>query len=163
MIPDYQTLMRPVLECSKDGEISTKFAVEKLAKHFQLSEDELHELLPSGKQQKFANLVNWAKSYLKQAGLIKSTKRGYFSITDDGKKALGTQEQINNSFLYKYSAFQDFITRSKDSAQEPSQAEPLAAVESTPDEILRRAHQSIQDALALELLSTIKASSPAFF
>jgi restriction system protein len=81
MIPDYQTLMRPVLESSASGEISIKNAIFKLANQFQLSEEERQELLPSGKQLKFANRVNWAKSYLKQAGLVKATKRGHFAIT----------------------------------------------------------------------------------
>ncbi len=166
MIPDYQTLMRPVLECSKDGEISIKEIIGKLAKKFELSDEELNELLPSGKQQKFSHRANWAKTYLKQAGLVQSTKRGYFSITEEGKRALESKENINNNFLAKYDAFQDFKTRSRDSSKEPLENSGTLLDEdsgSTPDEILRQAHQSIQDALALELLSTIKASSPAFF
>ena len=117
MIPDYQTLMRPVLECSKDGETTMKEVVKILSQQFQLTDDELAEMLPSKRAPMFYNRVAWAKFYLQQAGLIKSTKRGYFSITDDGKKALGTKEQINNSFLAKYDSFQDFKTRSKDSTK----------------------------------------------
>jgi len=165
MIPDYQTLMRPVLAYSKQGEASIRAVIENLAQQFQLSTEEREELLPSGKQQKFANRVNWAKSYLKQAGLVKATKRGSFIITIEGEKALASGEQIDNTFLAKYTAFQDFKNRTKESPKkEENDADNTIDLSgSTPDEILRKAHQSINDALALELLSSVRDCSPAFF
>ena len=88
MIPDYQTLMRPVLECASRGEITPKQVVEELALKFQLSPEQLKELLPSKRAPKFYNRVAWAKFYLQKAGLVKSTRRGYFVITDNGKQVL---------------------------------------------------------------------------
>ncbi len=82
MIPDYQTLMRPVLECSVSGEVRISDVVEQLANKFRLTADERVTLLPSGRQTMFANRVHWAKSYLKQAGLVEITRRGYFGITE---------------------------------------------------------------------------------
>jgi restriction system protein len=64
MIPDYQTLMRPVLACAVAGETRIGDAVEHLANQLGLTPDECAELLPSGKQSRFANRVNWAKAYL---------------------------------------------------------------------------------------------------
>ena len=88
MIPDYQSLMRPVLECAANEEVRISEVVEELADKLQLTPEERDELLPSGKQTRFANRVHWAKGYLKQAGLVRSTKHGHFVATDRGKAAL---------------------------------------------------------------------------
>ena len=77
-IPDYQSLMLPVLNLSLSGEVRVSDAVEELADLLVLSEADRAELLPSGKQTKFSNKVHWAKTYLKQAGLVESTRRGFF-------------------------------------------------------------------------------------
>src|SRR5262245_36902098 len=96
-IPDYQSLMRPVLEAAADGEVRIGDVVEKLADRLGLSEGETAELLPSGKQSVFANRVHWAKTYLKQAGLVESTRRAHFRITDRGRTALASaQSKIDN-------------------------------------------------------------------
>ena len=68
MIPDYQTLMRPVLECASEGEVRISDVVEQLANKFDLTADERATLLPSGKQTTFANRVHWAKSYFRGVG-----------------------------------------------------------------------------------------------
>ena len=89
MIPDYQTLMRPVLELAADGrEVGMRDAYEAMADTFGLTVDERAELLPSGRQRTIANRVHWAKTYLKQAGLVRPTRRGHFAITDRGRAAL---------------------------------------------------------------------------
>jgi len=88
MIPDYQSLMRPVLERAAKGEVQISDVIDHLANEFNLTDAERNELLPSGKQARFANRVHWAKGYLKQADLVKTTKRGHFVITDRGKAAL---------------------------------------------------------------------------
>ena len=82
MIPDYQTLMRPVLECSASEEVRISDVVEQLANKFGLTADERAVLLPSGKQTPVSNRVHGAKSYLKQAGLVEITLRCHVSITD---------------------------------------------------------------------------------
>lgn len=71
MIPDYQTLMEPVLECAKGGEISVRNAVEILADKFQLTQEEKIELLPSGKQPIFSPIFNETKFYLAITGLYR--------------------------------------------------------------------------------------------
>mgnify|MGYP003385810258 CR=1 FL=1 len=163
MIPSYETLMRPVLECAANGEVHIGQAVEKLAQQFNLSEEDKNFLLPSGKQTKFANRVHWAKGYLKQAGLVQLTRRGHYSITDRGIAALKTNQIINNKYLSQFNEFNEFQTRTKD-AEEPTTT-PTQTLESTstPDELLREAHKRINDSLASELLGRIRVSSPSFF
>ena len=70
-IPDYQTLMLPLLRLAGDGgEHRFRDAVEYLAAQFGLTDAERGELLPSGTAPIFDNRVGWARTYLKQAGLI---------------------------------------------------------------------------------------------
>ncbi len=69
MIPDYQSLMLPLLEKLADKkEHVFRDLVEELAVDFKVSEDERKELLPSGTQRIFDNRVGWARTYLKKAG-----------------------------------------------------------------------------------------------
>ena len=79
-IPDFQTLMLRLLKASAVGEVKISDVVTLLGKQLALSEEELSDLLPSGKQTTFANRVNWAKSYLGKAGLVTLTKRGHFEV-----------------------------------------------------------------------------------
>lgn len=111
MIPDYQTLMGPVLESASAGEVKIRDVVAKLADTFGLTLEEREELLPSGKQQKFDNRVHWAKTYLKQAGLLEIKRRGYFKITDRGKQALAEAAKVDTSYLEQFQEFKDFRSR----------------------------------------------------
>jgi restriction system protein len=87
-IPDYQSLMLPVLSASLDGEIRIADVVERLAEKLGLTPEERSQLLPSGKQTIFANRVHWAETYLGKAGLIESTRRGHFKITASGRQVV---------------------------------------------------------------------------
>ena len=88
-IPDYQTLMLPLLKVTGDGqEHRIGGVIDQLSREFGLTEEEQQQVLPSGSQFTFANRVGWAKTYLVQAGLLESTKRAHFKITGRGKKTL---------------------------------------------------------------------------
>ena len=76
MIPDYQTLMLPVLKSASDEAVDTRSVIEALADEFELSENDREDLLPSGKQKTFDNRVHLSKTYLKQAGLLEYPQRG---------------------------------------------------------------------------------------
>src|SRR5690242_18725460 len=102
-IPDYQSLMLPVLVASSRGEVRIGPVVEQLADELGLSPDERSELLPSGKQTIFSNRVQWAKSYLTKAQLVESTRRGFFRITERGQKVLNSSpKRIDNKFLAQF-------------------------------------------------------------
>src|SRR4051794_23353543 len=84
-IPDLQAVMLPSLNFAADQQEHTNHeAVEKLSQVFGLSERERNELLPSGQEPIFDNRVGWARTYLKKAGLVESTRRSYFRITQRG-------------------------------------------------------------------------------
>jgi alkylation response protein AidB-like acyl-CoA dehydrogenase len=112
MIPDYQTLMLPVLKSCAQGEVVTRDVIDKLADDFNLTSEEREELLPSGKQARFDNRVHWAKGYLKQAGLVTFTARSHFVISEVGQRVLSENPtKIDNKFLDQFDAFQDFKNR----------------------------------------------------
>lgn len=166
-IPDYQTLMLPVLKLAAD-EKEHKFsqAVEELADDFSLTAEERNELLPSGSQAVFNNRVGWARSYLKQAGLLASPKRGFFTITPTGAELLATNPvKIDISVLDQYPEFIEFKNRKKDKSETESQTETSTDAESTqtPEDALASAYKKLRSALESEVLSSVKDSSPSFF
>jgi restriction system protein len=168
-IPDYETLMLPLLKVAGDGqEHRVSDVVDELARDFKLTEEERHQLLPSGKQTTFGNRVHWAKTYLGQAGLLEATKRAHFRITDRGRKVLAQSPlRIDNEYLSQFAEFIRFRERGR-VPEKPvsSQAAeiPVAAVQAqTPDELLRSTVKQIETVLGKELLDRILAAPPAFF
>ena len=165
MIPDFQTIMLPLLKSIQDGrEYSTAKIIETLAKEFNLTEEELNQFLPSGTQKTFHNRVYWAKAHLKMAGLTEDIKRGFFKITDEGEKLLMQNPTVVNLKLLKQiPAYVDWLDKSK---EESNKEEIDTCVESeieTPEEIIERNFLKIRKNLALELLSKVQNSTPAFF
>ena len=83
MIPDYQSIMLPLLKKISDGKVyKFRNLIDLLSEDYGLTEEEQKELLPSGQQPIFDNRVGWANTYMKKAGLIKSEKRGYLQISE---------------------------------------------------------------------------------
>ena len=169
-IPDYQTLMLPVLKLASDGrEHRFRDAIEQLASEFELGDAERAELLPSGNQPIFDNRVGWARSYLKQAGLLQSPKRGVLQITEVGKALLAENpRRIDAALLERYEAFRAFRSRRRDANEAEPQAEvpqarPEPATDQTPEDALASAYQKLRKSLEGELLEQVKSSSPAFF
>lgn len=166
-IPDYETLMLPVLKVAGDGqEHRIGDVVDQLSREFGLTEEERQQILPSGKQATFANRVGWAKTYLVQAGLLEATKRAHFKITDRGKNALaGNPSRIDGQYLSQFAEFLQFKERGKtlDAEISVSVGDAIVPQTGTPDEILRSTVRQIEVALKKELLDRILAAPPKFF
>jgi restriction system protein len=165
-IPDFQTLMLPSLAIL--GQVSPRSTGEvrdALAKQFNLSAEDLAQMLPSGKQTTFVNRVAWAYSYLKQAGLISSPKRGTYDITERGRGVLnGNPPKIDITFLTQFPEFQTFRQSSGASTTSNTTANPESSVTTlTPDEQVRAAFGQLRAALASQLLDKVKAISSAGF
>ena len=111
MIPDYQSLMLPLLKFISDGQThSTQDAVIILSKEFNLTDEDLNEWLPSKKQKTFHNRVHWAKAHLKMSGALENISKGNFKITDKGKLILAKNPpSINVKYLMKL--FPDYEER----------------------------------------------------
>ena len=108
-IPDFQTLMLPVLREAASGEKRIGDVADRIADVFQLDAEDRSHLLPSGRQTTFANRVHWAKSYLGKAGLIELTRRAHFQITSCGREVLARPpDRIDIKFLTCFPEFQIF-------------------------------------------------------
>lgn len=159
-IPDYQSIMLPLLKYAEDEqEHSLGETVDFLANQFKLSEAERKELLPSGQQQIFDNRVGWARTFLKKAGLLEPTRRAFLKITKRGLEVLKHNPKIINvKFLKQYPEFIEFQTSKRDSDIEIDKIE-----DKTPRESLEYGYQKIRRDLAKELLDLLKNCSPNFF
>jgi restriction system protein len=165
-IPDFQTLMLPVLRSCKKEEVRIGDVVEKLAMEFALNDEERASLLPSGRQTTFANRTHWAKSYLGKAGLVEATGRGIFKITQLGNAVLEKNpSRIDIKYLEQFPSFKAFRTRHDDGDETESSA--VAKVDDanplTPDESMRAAQQVLETQLGNDLLDRILAAPPEFF
>jgi restriction system protein len=162
-IPDFQTIMLPLLRLTGDQEEhSLRQTIETLADKFELTALERRELLPSGRQATFDNRVGWARTYMKKAGLVEYTRRGYFQITQLGLEVLEQNPpEINIAFLKQFPEFVEFQTGRRDKTTKKAAAEPEET--QTPEEQMEAAYQTLREALASDLLQTIKDQSPSFF
>ncbi|MGH6719932.1 MAG: restriction endonuclease [Alphaproteobacteria bacterium] len=162
-IPDFQTLMLPVLRVAAQGETRAAEAVGQLSDEFKLTPDECAELLPSGRQAKMANRVHWAVTYLVKAGLAERPRRGFFAITDEGRKVLAKPPmRIDIAFLSHFEGFKEFRTRTTD--DETTELELTASLAAgTPEERVEAAFEDLNSALRPELMDRILAMTPAAF
>ncbi len=160
-IPDFQSFFKPLLDLASDqNEHSLNEAREVISKKMNLSEEDLQDLLPSGKDKTFNNRVAWAKSYFVQAKVLESTKRAHFKITDRGLDLLNQgHERIDVKILNQYPEFVEFHTAKPTKGGEIDNGNQLE----TPEELLEKAYESIRNDLAGEILSKIKGNSPQFF
>ncbi len=162
-IPDFQTIMLPLLEIAGDGkEHYIHDATIQLGKLFKLSEEEQATLLPSGQQPLFYNRVGWSRTHLKKAGLLEDPRRGYFKITAQGVKVLKSNpRKIDMKFLEQFPEYVEFRNSSRSGNQHYGKDETNDVM--TPDEALEEAYQKIRDDLATELLEYVSRSTPGFF
>lgn len=152
--------MMPFLRLLKDSkEYAVRDTVELLADEFNLSESERREMLPSGQQTILYNRVVWARTYLKKAGLVESTKRGVVKITDRGLQVLKSNpERIDINFLDQ---FPEFVEFKKIKREKPSE---FTSVEvETPEEVLENSFQTLRQSLANEILDQIRSNPPSLF
>lgn len=164
-IPDYQTIMLPLLKLAAGGaEHPFREAVERLSEEFELTDAERSELLPSGTAHVFGSRVGWARTYLKQAGLLSAPKRGIFRITPEGTGLLTKNPtKIDNNLLNQYESFRVFRTKGKAEEEQAIQPTLVPQAEQTPEDAMALAYQRVRKQLEADLLEQIKAASPAFF
>jgi len=163
-IPDFQSLMLPILEYYGDKlEHGSQDALGYLKIKLKLTDEETKELLPSGKQYRFNNRVGWAIIYLKKSGLLSRPSRGKYIITQRGLEVLRERpERINMKYLEKFQEYLDFKDFRKENIDDESQSVELDRI-STPQELLESSYQELRRQLSHDLLERVKQSSPSFF
>lgn len=162
-IPDFQTLMLPTLRLASQGEVRVRDLVSGIATQFGLTEEELAERLPSGRQTTIVNRVSWAVIYLSKAGLLGRVRRGVYCITDRGRSILANPpERIDIRFLSQFEGFEEF--RTGNTNEEPANVEPSPTLAAgTPDERIEAAFEDLNSALRNELIDRVRAMDPTHF
>lgn len=163
-VPDFQTLMLPLLQFVSDGsERTMREATDALTAQFELTPVDAALLTPSGGQSLISNRVAWAKTHLKNAGLLENPARGRIIITDAGLRLLAENPgKVNVRLLKQYPTYREFLG--------PSQL-PLGAqndlatdnAQETPLEALDNAYVALRRTTVDELLNRLKNCSPSYF
>ena len=109
----------PLLEALRKlgGSGSPNEVVEQIATDLGLSDEVQNDLLPSG-EPRFRNQVAWARFYLVREGLLDSSRRGVWSLTERGRATSLTHEQAREIFLRWVKIFQE-QRRAKAATEEP--------------------------------------------
>lgn len=165
-IPDFQTLMRPVLEyVSGAEERKLKGIYEAMTKHFELSEEEQREMIPSGRVTLMRNRTAWAVTHLKKAGLLEAPARATYRATTRGRAFLeDAPARVTLRDLMQFQEFREFRNQSNDDNKQSRPAdEDSQASEQTPDEALEAAWKQIRAELESELLDQVMQMSPGRF
>ena len=166
-IPDYQTLMLPLLRLTEDGKEHTLAQVsDTIAHQFELNETERSEMLPSGGQLKLFSRIGWSRTFMSKAGLLETVSRGKFRITPRGLSLLKTKPQrIDVNLLNQYPEFVEFRTGTaptKSNSEAAVEAD-LSAAQQTPQELLESSYQTLHRQNAEDLLEKISKVSLRFF
>lgn len=172
-IPTYEQLMLPVLKCLSEGTSRPRREIAALvADAVNLSDEDRTQLLPSGQTTTIMSRVGWALSYLKQARILESPRRGFYQLTDRGRATLANPPaEIDGSYLIQFPEFKEFIDRARNSSKQSpdpssSPAESEITIEpqsASPEEALESAYAKLRAGLEEELLDAVKSASPAFF
>lgn len=162
-VPDFQTIMLPLLKIFSDRkEHSIPETIESLKHTFKLTDEELNEVLPSGKETRFHNRIGWARTYLAKAKLIETSRRAHYQITERGMQIIQqSPNRIDMKFLERFPEYLTF--KEKDHITKPAKGVELEKQEKTPEEILEDAYDQIRANLAQDILENVVNSSPAFF
>lgn len=165
-IPDYQSMMLPVLELAGDGKVhKASEAIEAIAARFNLTAADREELLPSGTGKTLYNRVHWVLTYLRRALVLRSEGRALFAITDRGRALLAEHlDRIDKTVLSRYPEYIAFVSGEQAVGKTSPQVIPIHPVDDlTLDETLDRTHAALKGQFEQALLDRIKKSTPEFF
>lgn len=164
-IPDFQTLMRPVLAYLEDGAVRRSRDIKTaMAEQFELSDAERAEVLPSGRQRTIDSRVGWSLTYLSQAGLVSRPSRGNVIITDEGHAALkANTSRIDTKTLEAYPAYLEFRDRTREKTPPTSLQVDSEPSEATPNDLIEQAVAANRAAVEGEVLEMALGLTPTGF
>ena len=160
MVPDFQSLMLPVLKALAGGsEVQLAEVRGRVAEAEQLTADDLRELLPSGRQSVFSNRVGWVLTHMERGGLVARVRRGVYRLTPVGEKTLSdAPDRMGMKTLAKHAGYADWARRTQ--ARPPGEVANTA--QETPDEVASRAAEEVRRALEADVLERVRAAPPTF-
>jgi restriction system protein len=167
-VPDYQSLMLPLLEALADGrEHDVRELRDTIAQRLGVPDADREELLPSGKQPVYDNRIGWAKTYLDKAALLQTVRRGVYQITDRGRTVVAERPaRVDVTYLSRFPEFEEFRRRPEQESTDSQEAivlRPIPIPSATPQEALDAAYQQLRRGLEAEVLAAVKATTFRFF
>lgn len=158
-VPDYQTLMSPIVAMASDGQDHrVADLIQGLSDQFSLTEEDRDQRISSGQRTIF-NRTHWAVTYLVKAGLLERSARGTVRITDRGRAVLAEKpERIDVKYLSQFPELAAF--RAHGASSGPDHPQPPSA---TPDELLEATYAALRGSVEADLLDRVLASPPDFF
>ena len=165
-VPPFHAVLHPLLEVLSDGkEHRASDISEAVAERLGLTMEDRAELLPSGKQRRYANRIGWAKTYLVKSGLVEVPRRGTARITERGRRALASTGTVTLEYLQQFEGFQSFVAggNATEGALLGTSDMVTEKAAKTPDERLDDLVRSMNRELARELLDQVLAKQPGFF
>jgi len=124
--------------------------VERIAADLSIPDEIQNELLPSG-ESRYRNQVHWARFYLVREGLLDSSKRGVWSLTEKGRATTLNAEQAHELFLKWVRIFQE-QRRAKVPSTEP-----------VPEHIIVEGSDAVPDDYQAALIKLLITLPPAGF
>ena len=161
-VPDFQSLMLPVLRALADGkDTPVRDVRERVASAEGLTDEDLQEMLPSGQQPTFTNRVAWALNYLLRAALVERVRRGVYRIADEGKRLLAKPpKRLSIGYLRRFPAFVEGAKKRRRGSG--PEREPTVERSDTPEEALEAADRELTEALEAEVLDRLRKASSSF-
>ena len=167
-IPDFQSIMLPLLRSMSDGaEHTNKEVLETLSQGFGLAPEESKARLASGADYVFRNRVAWARAHMKGAALLENPRRGVAKITAAGRRLLETAPTaIEIKTLRQYPAYREWIkpkSAPKPESAPSDRADDDIEATKTPYERIEESFEILTDALSELILEQLRSASPTFF
>lgn len=163
-VPKFQEFMLPILKIFSDKkEHTTNECIEEMINKFNLNENDIKLLVPSGKQTIVANRVYWSLAYLKKSLLLDTISRGKYIITKRGSDLLKTNpSKIDKKLLSQYEEYRAFSNQNKERKKVLS-TDSDESEEITPEENMNIIYKKINEQLAEDLLDIILDKDPYYF
>lgn len=165
-IPDFESIMLPLLQCVQDGKIWSMINIEKfLISKLELSDDDANQLKPSSSHETiFSNRTRWARFYMKKAELLTDPKRGHTQITTKGIEILQQNpSKIDNNFLKQFPSFVEFYGKKKENGEQKTNSFSFGTVIQSPEDKIIDGFSEIRRGLESDILEKIKSNPPDFF
>ncbi len=160
-IPKYDEIMIPAMKLLQiRGTMKLRDFVDPLAKEFNLTDEEINEVYPSGNGYIFYDRISWALSYLNMSELLEKPTRGMYCISKEGVELLKNPEKINVYISEKLNQRESIkVKKKKGNGQLISSGNS----DLTPKEELYSSFYSIQQSVYKDIINTILTKSPVAF
>lgn len=159
-LPKYNEIILPALDyLNTHPEVRIRDFEIPMARHFNLSKEQVEHEYESGNGRVFYDRICWALSYLNMAGLVQKPRRGVYTISESGKAQLQRPDHVF-AFIQEQIAIREETRIKKPKVNN----DPAPSYDQlTPEESLYQAYEGIKNSIYREILDTILSKSPREF